>query len=125
MIAYARLMNKNVSVFLAKEVLKGMITEGERRIGVELIQRKVADYFNVGFESMTVKKRTKAIVYPRQIAMYLSRGLTDLSLPEIGNLFGGRDHTTILHACDKIETVLKKDEKLRWTVDKLTMDIKG
>jgi len=124
-IAYAKLMNEDVTVALAKEVLKGMIVEGERRVGVELIQRKVADYFNIGFENMTVKKRTKAIVHPRQIAMYLSRGLTDLSLPEIGNLFGGRDHTTILHACEKIETALKKDEKMRWTVDKLTHDIKG
>ena len=74
---------------------------------------------------MKAKKRTKAVVYPRQIAMYLSRNLTDLSLPEIGGFFGGRDHTTVLHACEKIERDLKNDEKVRWTIDKLVLNIKG
>ena len=124
-IAYAKLMNKTVSVDLAKEVLKGMIIEGERKIGVDLIQKKVAKYFEMNHQDMKVKKRTRAIAYPRQIAMYLSRDLTDLSLPEIGHSFGGRDHTTILHACDKIENQLKKDENMRWVIDKIVLTIKG
>jgi len=124
-IAYAKLMNKNVSVELAKEVLKGMIIEGERKIGVDLIQKKVAKYFEINQQDMKVKKRTRAIAYPRQIAMYLSRDLTDLSLPEIGHSFGGRDHTTILHACDKIEKQLEKDENIRWVIDKIVLTIKG
>jgi chromosomal replication initiator protein len=124
-IAYARLMNKNITVDLAKEVLKGMIIEEERKIGVELIQKKVAQYFNISLQEMKAKKRTKTIVYPRQVAMYLARDLTDLSLPEIGGSFGGRDHTTVLHACEKIEAGSKNDEKLRWIINRLVMDIKG
>ena len=124
-VAYAKLMNKDVTVGLAKEVLKEMIIEGEKKIGVILIQKKVAQYFDIGPQDMKAKKRTKAVVYPRQIAMYLSRNLTDLSLPEIGGFFGGRDHTTVLHACDKIERDLKNDEKIRWTIDKLILNIKG
>ena len=124
-VAYAKLMNKEVTVALANEVLKEMIIEGESKIGVELIQKKVAKYFDIGFDDMKAKKRTRAIAYPRQIAMYLSRNLTDFSLLEIGGFFGGRDHTTVLHACEKIEKGLKKDEKVRGIVDKLVVDIKG
>ncbi len=124
-VAYAKLMNKEITVDLAKEILKGMIIEGEKKINVDLIQKKVGQYFDMGPQDMKGKRRTKTIVYPRQIAMYLSRSLTDLSLPEIGNSFGGRDHTTVLHACEKIEKGLKTDEKMRWIIDKLTTDIKG
>jgi len=124
-VAYAKLMNKDVSVALAREVLKGMIVEGEKRVGVELIQKKVAGYFDIALQDMKVKKRTRAVAYPRQIAMYLSRDLTDLSLPEIGSSFGGRDHTTVLHACEKIERELKNDEKVQWIIKKLIVNIKG
>ncbi|UCD54660.1 MAG: chromosomal replication initiator protein DnaA [Candidatus Omnitrophota bacterium] len=124
-VAYAKLMNKEITVGLAKEILKGMIIEGEKKINVELIQKKVAQYFDMGPQDMKGKKRTKTIAYPRQIAMYLSRDLTDLSLPEIGHFFGGRDHTTVIHACEKIEKGLKMDEKVRWIIDKLILDIKG
>ncbi|MBL7157476.1 MAG: chromosomal replication initiator protein DnaA [Candidatus Omnitrophica bacterium] len=123
-VAYAKLMNKNVGVDLAKEVLKGMIVEGERKIGVGFIQERVAKYFSLKLQDMKIKKRTKAVVYPRQIAMYLSRGLTDLSLPEIGVLFGGRDHTTVIHACEKIERDMKQDEKVRFLVEKILSTIK-
>ncbi|OGW74816.1 MAG: chromosomal replication initiation protein DnaA [Omnitrophica bacterium RBG_13_46_9] len=124
-VAYAKLMNKDITIDLAKEVLKEMIIEGEKRVGVDLIQKKVAQYFNINLQDMKIKKRTKAVAYPRQIAMYLSRDLTDLSLPEIGRFFGGRDHTTVLHACEKIENDLKKDEKMGWVIDKLVLSIKS
>lgn len=124
-VAYAKLMNKEVSVELAKEVLKGMFIEGEKKVGVELIQKRVAQYFDISFQDMKAKKRTRAIAYPRQIAMYLSRDLTDLSLPQIGQFFGGRDHTTVLHACEKIDKDLKNNEKTRWVIEKLMMNIKG
>ena len=124
-VAYAKLMNKTVSVDVAKDVLKGMIVEGEKKISVGLIQDKVAHYFDINPQEMKAKKRTRAVAYPRQIAMFLSRDLTDLSLPEIGHYFGGRDHTTVLHACDKIENERKTNEKVRWIIDKLTMSIKG
>lgn len=124
-VAYAKLMNREITVDLAKEILKEMIIEGERKISIGLIQKKVAQYFDMTSQDMKGKKRTKTVVYPRQIAMYLSRGLTDLSLPEIGQFFGGRDHTTVIHACEKIEKNLKIDEKIRKIVAKLTLDIKG
>ena len=123
--AYAKLMNKNISVDLAKEVLKGMIIEGEKKINIDLIQKRVAKYFDLDPQDMKAKKRTRAIAYPRQVAMFLSRELTDLSLPQIGGSFGGRDHTTVLHACEKIETDMKKNEKTRWVVEKLISSIKG
>ena len=74
---------------------------------------------------MRAKKRSKAIAYPRQIAMYLARQLTDFSLPEIGDQFGGRDHTTVIHACDKIENDLKEKSGLKTLVDKLIQSIKS
>jgi len=123
-VAYSKLMNRAVSVELAQEVLRGMIIEGEKKIGVPLIQNKVAEYFDISPHDMKAKKRTKAIAYPRQIAMYLSRDMTDLSLPEIGHFFGGRDHTTVLHACEKIEKSIKSDDKAKWLVHKLRGNIK-
>jgi len=123
-VAYAKLMNETITVGLAKEVLKGMIMEGERKYGVELIQEKVAKYFDIHLKDMKEKKRTRAIAYPRQIAMYLSRDLTDLSFLEIGGYFGGRDHTTVLHACEKIGHDIKRDEKVRWIIDKIVSNIK-
>lgn len=124
-IAYAKLMNKEVTADLAREVLKGMIIEGERKIGVDLIQKKVAQYFGINQDDMKAKKRTKTVVYPRQVAMYLARELTDLSLPEIGNFFGGRDHSTVIHACGKIDRCFKADKNVHRAIDKLILEIKG
>jgi len=124
-VAYAKLTGKNMSVDAARETLKGMITEGKKNINVALIQKKVAEFFDISFQDMKTKKRTQTIVHPRQIAMYLCRGLTSLSLPEIGAYFGGRDHTTIIHACNKIEKELKSKENIRKAIDQLTHSIKG
>lgn len=124
-VAYSKLINKDVSVDLAKEVLGGMIIEGEKKVGVELIQKKVAEYFDINFQDMKTKKRSRAIVYPRQIAMYLSRDLTNLSLPEIGIYFGGRDHTTVIHACNKIKKDIKTKGDIRNIVNKLVFNIKS
>jgi chromosomal replication initiator protein len=124
-VASAKLVGKEVTVELAKELLKDMIIEGEKKISIDLIQRKVSEYFDIKLSDMRAKKRSKAIAYPRQIAMYLTRQLTDYSLPEIGDQFGGRDHTTVIHACDKIELDLKSKEGLRSLVDRLIGSIKG
>jgi chromosomal replication initiator protein len=124
-VAYSKLFGKAVSVDLAKEVLKGMIKEGEKKVGVDLIQKKVADYFNLSPSDMKAKKRTQTIAYPRQIAMYLCRDLTNLSLPEIGSYFGGRDHTTVIHACNKIEKEIKEKDETRLLIDQLLVNIKG
>jgi len=124
-VAYAKLIGKEVSVDMAKEVLKDMIIEGEKKITIDLIQKKVAEYFDIKPSDMRAKKRSRAIAYPRQIAMYLVRQLTDFSLPEIGDQFGGRDHTTVMHACDKIENDLKEKGGLKTLVDKLIHSIKN
>jgi chromosomal replication initiator protein len=124
-VASAKLIGKEVTIDLAKDLLKDMIIEGEKKISVDLIQKKVSEYFDIKLSDMRAKKRSKAIAYPRQIAMYLTRQLTDYSLPEIGEQFGGRDHTTVMHAHDKIENDLKNKEGFRALVDRLITSIKG
>ncbi|MBU0683216.1 MAG: chromosomal replication initiator protein DnaA, partial [Candidatus Omnitrophica bacterium] len=124
-VAYAKLTGNHMSVDLAKEVLKGMISAEEKKITIDLIQNTVSSFCNITKESMITKKRTRAIAYPRQVAMYLARELTDHSFPDIGTFFGGRDHTTVIHACDKIETELEKNDKTQRMVKKLRELIKG
>jgi chromosomal replication initiator protein len=124
-VAYSSLMNKGVTLDLAKEILKDYLREGPMKISIDTIQKKVADYFNIGLSDMRTKKRTKQIAYPRQIAMYLVRKLTDYSLSEIGDYFGGRDHTTILHAFKKIDGSIKKIEQVKALVERLILNIKS
>ncbi|MCQ9207871.1 MAG: chromosomal replication initiator protein DnaA [Omnitrophica bacterium] len=122
--AYSSLTNQKVTLELAHSVLKDMFLE-EKKISIDSIQKKVAAHFDLRILDMKAKRRNRAVVYPRQIAMYLARSLTDFSLPEIGGYFGGRDHTTVLHAYDKIQGILKEDTQLRNLVDRLTVDIKS
>ncbi len=124
-VAYAKLVGKEVSTELAREVLRDMIIEGEKNITIDLIQKKVSEFFDIKLSDMRAKKRSRAVAYPRQIAMYLTRQLTDFSLPEIGDQFGGRDHTTVIHACEKVENDLKAKTGLKQTVDRLIRGIKG
>ncbi|MBM4181589.1 MAG: chromosomal replication initiator protein DnaA [Betaproteobacteria bacterium] len=112
-IAYARFNKQPISVELAKEALKDLLAVQKRQISIENIQKTVADYFKIKVAEMYSKKRTRALARPRQMAMYLARELTDLSYPEIGQSFGGRDHTTVLHACAKIEELKASDAGLR------------
>jgi len=101
--AYASLTNKEMNPELAAEVLKDIVQSAEPKpLTIELIQKVVANHFGLKVEEFKSKKRTRSIAYPRQIAMYISRELTDSSLPRIGEKFGGRDHTTVIHAHDKI-----------------------
>lgn len=123
-VAYSSLTNKLINLDLAHSVLKDMLLE-KKNISIDSIQKKVAAHFDIRILDMKAKKRTRAIVYPRQIAMYLARSLTDSSLPEIGEHFGGRDHTTVLHAYDKIGTIVKNDPKTRDLLDQLTLEIKS
>ena len=123
-VTYSKLIEKDVTVDLVKEVLKDMISEGEKKITVDLIQKKVSEYFDIRLSDMRAKKRSKAIAYPRQMAMYIARLLTDYSLPEIGEFFGGRDHTTVIHACNKIEEDIKSKSGLKNLVDKIIQSIK-
>jgi chromosomal replication initiator protein len=124
-VAYAKLTGEKMTIDLAKNVLKGMIVAEERKITIPQIQRIVADYFGINDSDMKTKKRTRAVAYPRQLAMYISRKLTDLSLPDIGEQFGGRDHTTVLHAFDKISREIKATEKTDKLIRTLTQKVKN
>lgn len=120
-VAYSSLTNRAVSVDLASEALKDIISKKQgKSITIESIQDIVSSYFNLRVEDFKSQRRTRNVAYPRQIAMYLSRKLTDMSLPKIGEEFGGRDHTTVIHAYEKISENLKTDEGLQSTVDDIT-----
>ncbi len=101
-LAYARFTERDISVDLCREALRDLIAVQNRQISIENIQKTVADYYKIKVSEMYSKKRTRNIARPRQIAMALAKELTQLSLPDIGDAFGGRDHTTVLHACRKI-----------------------
>lgn len=117
---YAELSNCSMNLDTAKLCLKNIVTETKPLVITgETIQQVVSDYYKVDITALKSKRRTKDIVLPRQIAMYLCRELTDLSLPQIGELFGGRDHTTVLHAYEKIEETLDKDLSMQHAVEKM------
>jgi chromosomal replication initiator protein len=123
MIAFCALTGREMSVDLAQEVLSDLWGDEEKVITIEQIQRKVSDFFGVKLSDLKAKNRTRAVAFPRQVAMYLARQLTHASLSEVGRAFGGKDHTTVLHAVDKIQTLLQEDPKLRKTVDGLIQGI--
>ena len=93
-------------------------------ITIEAIQQQVSEYYQIPMSAFSAKRRTRNIAFPRQVAMYLSRMLTDASLPQIGQNFGGRDHTTVLHACSKIEDERKDNQDLDHAIDELIKRIK-
>ena len=120
-VAYSSLTNREITVDLATEALKDIISNKQNRsITIDLIQDVVAAYFNLRVEDLKSQRRTRNVAYPRQIAMYLSRKLTDMSLPKIGEEFGGRDHTTVIHAYEKISETLNNDESLEHTINDIT-----
>lgn len=120
-VAYSSLTNRPITVELAGEALKDIISNKQNKnVTIDVIQDVVAAYFNLRIEDLKSQRRTRNIAYPRQIAMYLSRKLTDMSLPKIGEEFGGRDHTTVIHAYEKISDSLNTDESLQHTVNDIT-----
>jgi chromosomal replication initiator protein len=125
-VAYSSLTNQDVSSHLAAEALKDILPTGRNRmITMQDIQQRVGEFYGMKLEDFKARKRTKAVAFPRQIAMYLSRELTDYSLPKIGEAFGGRDHTTVIHAHDKISQQLKVDQELYKIINTLTEKIKN
>ncbi|WP_339080229.1 chromosomal replication initiator protein DnaA [Clostridioides difficile] len=125
-VAYSSLSNRVISFDLATEALKDIITTSKNEeINVLRIKEKVSSVFNLKMEDFNSKKRTRSIAYPRQIAMYLTRELTDLSLPKIGEEFGGRDHTTVIHAHDKVSKDIEESEEIKTKIDKIISDLKG
>ncbi|MCX5711416.1 MAG: chromosomal replication initiator protein DnaA [Candidatus Omnitrophica bacterium] len=123
-IAYSLLEEEPITLNLAKEVLKDLLKEPRKHITVDFIQRCVAEEFGSSLQDLKTKRRNKNIVLPRQVAMYLSRELTELSLLEIGEFFGGKDHTTVLHSYNKIKGDLKTNSGLQEKVERVTQVIK-
>jgi chromosomal replication initiator protein len=124
--AYASLTKQPIDINLATEALKDLFPNGRpKQISMELIQEVVASFFKVKIDDLLAKKRTRNIAYPRQIAMYLCRELTDTSLPRIGEMFGGRDHTTVIHAHEKISRERQEDSKLSNTLKELIKRIEN
>ncbi|WP_203363982.1 chromosomal replication initiator protein DnaA [Bacillus sp. REN10] len=125
-VAYSSLINKDVNADLAAEALKDIIPSSKpKTITIENIQKVVGEHYNVKLEDFKAKKRTKSVAFPRQIAMYLSRELTDFSLPKIGEEFGGRDHTTVIHAHEKISRLLETDSQLQYNVKEIQNILKS
>ena len=118
--AFSSLTGEPVTMEMMKEVLKDLLSTSQKQVGVAEVQNAVAARFGVRVADIKSKKRTKTLVFPRQLAMYLSRDLTELSYPEIGRHFGGKDHTTIMHACRKIEKEKEKGGDVALMIDALT-----
>ncbi|MFZ6815019.1 chromosomal replication initiator protein DnaA [Undibacterium sp. Rencai35W] len=124
-LAYSRFHGKEITIDVVKEALKDLLSVQNRQISVENIQKTVADFFNIKVADMYSKKRPANIARPRQIAMYLAKELTQKSLPEIGELFGGRDHTTVLHAVRKIAADRGKNPECNHELHVLEQTLKG
>jgi chromosomal replication initiator protein len=124
-LAYSRFSHKEINIALAREALKDLLSIQNRQISVENIQKTVADFYKIKVADMYSKKRPASIARPRQIAMYLAKELTQKSLPEIGELFGGRDHTTVLHAVRKIGGERTKNTELNQQLHVLEQTLKG
>ncbi len=124
-LAYSRFNQKDISIALAREALRDLLSIQNRQISVENIQKTVADYYKIKVADMYSKKRPASIARPRQIAMYLAKELTQKSLPEIGELFGGRDHTTVLHAVRKIGAERQQLTELNQQLHVLEQTLKG
>ncbi|RQP24344.1 chromosomal replication initiator protein DnaA [Piscinibacter terrae] len=124
-LAYSRFSHKDINIQLAREALKDLLSIQNRQVGVENIQKTVADFYKIKVADMYSKKRPASIARPRQIAMYLAKEMTQKSLPEIGELFGGRDHTTVLHAVRKIAAERQKNTELNQQLHVLEQTLKG
>ncbi|HHU82821.1 MAG TPA: chromosomal replication initiator protein DnaA [Firmicutes bacterium] len=124
-IAYSSLTNQPITLDLTIDFLKDIIiSQQEKRVSISLIQNTIAEYYHLSPEELRAKKRTKDVTLPRQLAMYLCRELTDSSLPKIGEEFGGRDHTTVIYACDKIREQMNKDPSFNRIVQDLILKLK-
>jgi len=122
--AFASLTGSEVTKDLADKVLRGVLPREDKKVSIDTVMEVVAGHFSLQVSDMTSKRKTKDIAFPRQVAMYLIRNLTGLSLPNIGDIFGGRDHTTIMHAYDKIQELQKQDAEFSKLIRDLTQKIR-
>ncbi|HVO60562.1 MAG TPA: chromosomal replication initiator protein DnaA [Terriglobales bacterium] len=125
LVAHSSLIGTNITLSYAQQVLKNFIDSQQRKVTIEAIQKAVAEQFGLRLVEIKAKNNSRAIVYPRQIAMYLAKHLTEASLPEIGRQFGGKHHTTVLHSVEKIDEARKTDKDLNRLVNKLTEQLGG
>lgn len=126
LMAYSTMMCQNIDLNLAVEALKDYINKGySEKNDISRVQKIVADYFKISIEDLKSKKRNADIAFPRQIAMYLCRKLVGESYPKIGIEFGGKDHSTVMHSCEKIEIEIKNNKSFRETIEKLESDIQS
>lgn len=123
--AHSSLTGKTITVDMAKDVLKDLIFDEEKALTIEYIQKTVCEYFGLKVQDIKARKRTRDIAFPRQVAMYLSKKLTESSLNEIGKNFGGKDHSTVIHACKLIEERRQKDDELDKKIDYLIKKIRS
>jgi chromosomal replication initiator protein len=121
--AFASLTKATISIDLAKEVLHNTLRGNSREVTVESIQKTICDYYNLKINDLKAKRRTKNIALPRQVAMYLARKHTSTSFPTIGSKFGGRDHSTVIHAAKTIEKKIKEDPQMQTTIEKLEKNL--
>jgi chromosomal replication initiator protein len=119
LMAYASLTGVTVSLATAQQVLRNIIASQEKRVTIDLIQKRVSEHFNLREQDLKVRSNTRAIAFPRQVAMYIVKQLTTASLPEIGRQFGGKHHTTVLHSINKIEELRRSDKDLNRTITRL------
>ncbi len=125
-VAYSAMMRSAITLDLATYALKDILPQNRpKQITIDKIKRVVAEHFNIRMQDFEVRNRSRSVAFPRQIAMYLSRELTDSSLPKIGEEFGGRDHTTVIHACEKIAEDQKQDPALAATIEQLIARIRA
>ncbi len=113
LVASSRFSNREIDLDLAKDTLQDLTLFQERKISIENIQKTVADYFSIRVADLKSKRRNRQIARPRQMAMALAKELTSMSLPDIGDAFGGRDHTTVIHACKKVDELTRTDSKIK------------
>jgi chromosomal replication initiator protein len=125
LVAHSSLIGAEISLQYAQQVLKNFIDSQARKVTIESIQKAVAEQFGLRLIEIKAKNNSRAIVYPRQIAMYLAKHMTEASLPEIGRQFGGKHHTTVLHSVEKIEETRKQDKDLNRLLNKLTEQLGG
>jgi chromosomal replication initiator protein len=118
-VAHATLVGRDITLESTQEVLHDLLRANDRRISIEEIQKKVAEHFNIKTAEMQSARRARQVARPRQVAMYLAKQLTSRSLPEIGRKFGGRDHTTVMHAVKKVEELRNADANFAEDVELL------
>ena len=123
--AHVTLVGRPIDLEIAQDLLQDLLRASDRRATIDQIQKKVAEYFNIKISDMHSARRSRIITRPRQIAMYLSKNLTTRSLPEIGRKFGGRDHTTVIHAIRKVQELKKNDSNFSEDIEILTRSLQS